>query len=400
VWAGPLVTRILADLGAEVIKLEAPQAMPPPPPTGPSDAAGRLAALAAVGGMAAAKLNRNKLGVAIDLRRAEGRELTRRLAARCDVLVENFSARVMPQFGLDYASLRAVNPGLVMLAMPGFGTGGPYQQYMAYGPAIEPMTGLTSLLGYPGEGPLASAIAYPDAVAGVTAAAAILVALVYRQRTGRGQYLDLSQVEATTALFGEYLLAYQQSGVLPARTGNRHPVWAPHGAYRCRGEDEWVSIAVRSDEEWRRFCAAAGLDDLAADPALTLADGRHRQHERLDAAITAWTHRHDKFAVMRRLQGAGVPAGAVLNAKEMLDDSHLAHRGFFVDALGRDGASYRMPGTPIQVDGTRRQDWHAAPAHGEHNRAVLREVLGMSDAEIDGLIAAGVLVGGAEVART
>lgn len=396
VWAGPLCTRILADLGAEVIKVESPlaAAMAAQAQARPPGETQRPLSLAAVGGMAAGKLNRNKESISIDLRRPEGRAVVLRLAERADVVVENFSARVMPQLGLDYQTLRGVNPGLVMLSMPGFGVTGPYQNYMAYGPAIEPMTGLASLLGYPGEGPLASAIAYPDAVAGVAAAAAILTALVYRQRTGEGQFIDLSQLEATTCLLGEFLLVYQMTGMLPARAGNDHPCWFPHGAYRCRGEDEWVSIAVRSGEEWRRLCATAGLDALAADPTLATAEGRRAQRGRVDAAITAWTSTLDKRVVMERLQRVGVPAGAVLNARDMLVDPQLAHRGFFVRARGHEGAEFLMPGSPFQIDGRRREEWHAAPAPGEHNRAVLRRVIGLPDAEIERLIGAGVLLGG------
>lgn len=381
VWSGPLCTRILADLGAEVIKIEAPVSP-------------KLAATRRVG---YAELNRNKLGMAIDLRREEGQEIVRRLVARSDVLVENFSARVMPNFDLDYATLRRLNPALIMLSMPGFGARGPYRDYLSYGPAIEPMTGLTSLLGYPGEGPLATAIAYPDAVAGVTAAAAVLTALVHQRRTGEGQYLDLSQLEATTCLLGEFLIAARLAGRQPERRGNAHPVWAPHGTYRCRGEDAWVSIAVRSDAEWQRLCTLAGLAELHGDPALATAAGRRAHRARVDAALEAWTRAQDKFAVMDRLQRAGIPAGAVLNAKELLADPHLAHRGFFVEAVAADGTRALMPGTPLRVDGQPRREWRDAPAHGEHNRHVLRTVLGMDDAEIAALEAAGVLATAAPV---
>lgn len=381
VWSGPLCTRILADLGAEVIKIEAP--LP--------------AELAAMRGAGFGKLNRNKQSMAIDLRREEGREIVRRLVTKSDVLVENFSARVMPNFGLDYETLRRINPALIMLSMPGFGARGPYRDYMSYGPAIEPMTGLTGLLGYPGEGPLATAIAYPDAVAGVTAAAAVLTALVHQRRTGEGQYLDLSQLEATTCLLGEFIIAAQLAGRQLERRGNAHPLWAPHGTYRCRGEDEWVSIAVRSDDEWRRLCDLAGLAELRDDPSLTTAAGRCAQQARIDAALEAWTRTWDKFAIMDLLQRHGIPAGAVLNAKELLVDPHLVHRGFFVEAVGENGRRSLMPGTPLRVDGQPRREWRDAPAHGEHNRHVLRTVLGMDDAEIAALEAAGVLATAAPV---
>ncbi|MGH2583891.1 MAG: CaiB/BaiF CoA transferase family protein, partial [Dehalococcoidia bacterium] len=337
-------------------------------------------------------LGRNKLSVCVDLQLPAGRELVKRLAAESDLLVENFSARVMPNFGLGYDVLREVNPGLIMLSMSGYGATGPYRDYLCYGSATESMTGMTTLLGYPGEEPLNSAIAYPDAVAGLSGAAAVLTALVYRQRTGRGQFLDLSQIEPATAMFGEYFLAHQMTGRRPARTGNQHPYWAPHGTYRCRGEDEWVSLAVRSDEEWAAFCAVAGLVDLGRDRRYTTAEGRRAHRERVDAAIGAWAAERDKFEAMDLLQRAGIPAGAVLNAKELVENPHLAHRGFFVDAQAPEGGSFPMPGTPITIDGRKRQTWHAAAYRGEHNRVVLQEVLGLSDAEVESLIDAGAIV--------
>lgn len=390
VWSGPLCTRILADLGAEVIKIEAPaaslQAKRLSPARGNSGPALRPAMP-----IPAMKLNRNKKSIVVDLQQPAGRDLVRRLVAQSDVLVENFSARVMPNFGLTYEDLKPINARLVMLSMPGFGSAGPFREYLAYGPAIEPMTGFTCLLGYPGERPLTSAIAYPDAVAGMTAAAALLTALAYQRRTGRGQFIDLSQLEATTTLLGEYLLAFQQTGELPPRLGNGHAIWAPHGAYRCSGEDEWVSLAVRSDTDWRHFCTAAGFSSLLDNPDYETAAQRLQRHEQLDAAISTWTANKTKFEVMETLQAAGVPAGAVLNARELLENPQLAFRGFFVDAQDPQGQSFRMPGTPILVDGKRRSTWHAAPLPGEDNATILRSVLGMDDTEIGELEERGVL---------
>jgi crotonobetainyl-CoA:carnitine CoA-transferase CaiB-like acyl-CoA transferase len=377
VWAGPLCTRILADLGAEVIKIETPGAV--------------QAATAMPGPSNSQKLNRNKLSIALDLQQEEGRALVKRLVGASDMLVENFSARVMPNFGLDYEQLRAINPGLIMLGMPGFGSSGPYRDYAAFGPAIEPMTGLTSLLGYPGGPPLASAIAYPDAVAGVTGAAALLVALVYRERSGKGQFIDLSQVEATTSLLGEYILAWQTSGELPPRLGNRHPQWAPQGTYPCRGEDQWLSLSVRSDEEWQRLCDLAGFADLSRDSEYAEASGRRRHHEQLDARIAEWTRQHDKFELMLLLQNAGVPAGAVVDARELLEDPQLRELNFYVEAQSSAGARYRMPGTPFSFDGKRRTSWDVAAGPGEHGPQLLRDLLGCAEQEIRDLTTAGVV---------
>ncbi|MGH9752948.1 MAG: CoA transferase [Blastocatellia bacterium] len=378
VWSGPLCTRILADLGAEVIKIEPP--LPPvPSPIAPT---------------ASLKLNRNKLSVGIDLNLSAGRDLLRRLATRADVLVENFSARVMPKFELDYVRLRELNPRLIYLAMSGYGTTGPYRDYVAYGSSTEAMIGLTALLGYPGEEPRNSAIAYPDAVGGLAGAAAILTALVYRARTGREQFLDLSQLEATTLMLGEFFIAEQLEGQPPAREGNTHPVWAPHGTYRCRGADEWVSLAIRSDEEWMTFCRCAGLAALGGDTAYRTVAGRRAHRQQIDALISAWTRQQDKFEVMERLQRAWLAAGALLNAKELVENPHLSSRGFFVQAEAPDGGRYPMPGTPIVVNGQRRRQWQAAPGHGEHNAVALKEILGLSDEEIESLVASGALVGG------
>jgi crotonobetainyl-CoA:carnitine CoA-transferase CaiB-like acyl-CoA transferase len=382
VWSGPLCTRVLADLGARVVKIE------PPPPLAP--AGGPEPRPVAGPG----KLNRNKLSVGIDLRVPAGRDLLKRLVAVADVLVENFSARVMPGFGLEYKTLESINPGLVYLAMSGFGTTGPYRDHVAYGSISEAMVGLTALLGYPGEPPLNSAIAYPDAVAGLAGAAAVLTGLAHRARTGRGQFLDLSQLEPTAMMLGEFFLACQVEGQAVERAGNAHPEWAPHGAYPCRGDDQWVSLAVRSEVEWAALCRVAGLAALGADPGCATAAGRRARRARVDAAIAAWTRGLDKRDAMERLQRAGVPAGAVLDGRDLVEDPHLRSRGFFVEARTDDGLAYPMPGTPIAVDGGKRQDWRAAPWRGEHNRVVLAEFLSMTDAEIESLRSAGALIDG------
>ncbi len=389
VWSGPLAARVLADLGAEVIKVEAPlpEGYFARNQTAPAGAGPRRFMRAGN----YQKLNRNRLGVCIDLRQEAGRDIVRRLASKSDMLIENFSARVMPNFGLGYDELSKENPGLVMLSMPGFGAKGPYRDYIAYGPAIEPMTGLSVLLGYPGEEPRTSAIAYPDAVAALNAAAAAMVALAEQRRTGFGQHIDLSQTEASVDFLGEYLVAYQETGGQRApRIGNRHPHWAPQGTYRCIGDDEWVSIAVRSDNEWQALCAVAGLDGLVKDPRFSTVSGRRALLDDIDRAIAHWTEHRTKHEVMELLQAAGVPAGAVLNGRELVEDPQLAADGFFIE-VEKEGDSYPMPGTPVVVNRARRGDWLAAPTPGEHNRLVLSSLLGLSDAEIDALDAEGVL---------
>ena len=394
VWSGPLGTRILADLGAEVIKIEPPFARNAPAPGGTPGDATEIEARP-VAGMG--KLNRNKLSLAVDLRRPEGQDLIKRLAAHADLLAENFSARVMPNLGLSFATLRERNPGLIYLAMSGYGVTGPYREYLGYGSATEATTGLTALLGYPGEEPLNTAIAYPDPLGGLAGVSAAMAALVYRARTGEGQFIDLSQLEPASLALGEFFIAAQEAGRAPERMGNTHPEWSPHGTYRCLGEDEWLSLAVRSDAEWSAFCAAAGLADLAADTALATAAGRREQRQRLDAAIEAWTATGDKFALMETLQRAGIPAGAVVNARELVENPHLASRNFMVNAVAPEGGDFPMPGTPVTVDGRKRAVFHAAPRRGEHSREILARVLGMAAGEIDALVQSGVVVDPATV---
>jgi crotonobetainyl-CoA:carnitine CoA-transferase CaiB-like acyl-CoA transferase len=377
VWAGPISTRILSDLGAEVIRVERPP-----------DPSAEALRLVRRGGQS--ELHRNKLGLALDLQQDAGRDIFRALVARADVLVENFAARVMPNFGLDYENLKQINPGLIMLSLTGFGQSGPYRDYSAFGPAIEPMTGLTTLLGYPGEDPMSAAIAYADPIAGATAVAAVLTALVHRQRTGEGQYVDLSMIEATTNIVGEHFIDRQLSGTEPPRLGNRHPEWAPQGTFRCVGQDQWVSLSIRSDDEWQRFCETSGLAALTR-PELATVDQRMAHEDEIELAIGGWTATLDKFETARILQAAGIPARAVVNANELRDDPQFAHSGFFVEFPAADGETFRVSGTPIKFDGRRHESWRAAPQPGEHTFEVLSGLLGMSPEAIAGLSARGVI---------
>ena len=243
-WAGPFATQLLADYGAEVIKIETcerPDMLRfstwPTDETRP-DAYNR-------GGWFQ-YLGRNKLSLTLDLKQPQGHDLFKRLVAQSDVVIENFSARVMPHLGLDYAVLQAVNPRLIMISMPGYGTVGPYKDFVAFGEMIEPFAGLSELTGYPDRAPLRLAVAYPDPVAGFHAALATLLALRQRRQTGRGQHIHIPHREPITRMLGEAVLDYTVNGRTPRRIGNRHRAWAPHGCYPCRGPDRWITIAVRA----------------------------------------------------------------------------------------------------------------------------------------------------------
>ena len=257
VWAGPMATRMLADLGAEVVLIEAPFARGGDPavfermrqmyragrhfpyyPGGDpgEDPWNRM-------GMVN-DFNRNKLGITLDLRKEAGREVFRRLVRVSDIVLENYSPRVMANFGLDYPALRDVNPAIIMVSLPGYGMSGPYRDYPAYGTTIEQHAGFSAVMGYPDAGPYRTQSTYPDPVTSVSAAGAVLLALLQRRLTGEGQYIEFAQIEAAVCLLPEPLLDYQMNGRPPVRPGNRHPWMAPHGCYRCRGEDAWLSIAI------------------------------------------------------------------------------------------------------------------------------------------------------------
>ncbi|MPZ99537.1 MAG: hypothetical protein GEU80_09435 [Dehalococcoidia bacterium] len=394
IWAGPLATRILADLGAEVIKVEPPLGRGPAvvtirggiyPEGGPGERPWRRQGLFN-------KLNRNKRSLAIDLKDDEGRGVFLQLVAECDVVIDNFSARAMPSLGLDYDQLCEVNPRIIAVSMPGFGMDGPYRDWVALGPSLEPMTGLTALMGYGPDAPRVTSMAIPDAMGGVTAAAAVLTALQRREETGEGALVDLSQHEGAVAFLGEHLIEYQLTGATPGRRGSRHPVFAPQGVYRCLGDDEWIALSVRHNDDWRALGRVAGAA-WAGDARFATPEARREHHDALDALLEAWTSRCEPRPLMERLQAAGVPAGVVLSAPGLLADPHLRARGFWVELDQPDVGPRPYPGTPIHITGQPAAgDWQPAPDLGEHNAAVLGGLLGLTSEEIDGLRARGVIV--------
>lgn len=410
VWAGPYATRQLADFGAEVIKIESIQrtdirGVVSPPPLDPEhprrgiypDGLGfypgaRYGERPYNRHSQFHKQNRNKLGITLDLTQPRGRELCRALGKLSDVLVENYTPRVMAQFGLDWPSLRALNPSLVMLSMPGWGSTGPYANYTAYGTSVEPGAGHSALMGYPGDQPMKSGEAYGDPTAGITGAVAVLTALWHRRRTGQGQYLDLSQHEASTSLIGEHILAYSMNQRQQPRLGNRHPAWAPHNAYACAGEDRWVTIAVRHEADWAALRRVMGDPAWAQDPRYQSAAGRKADEDALDTQIAAWTRTRPAAEIAETLQAAGVPAASALDARELFEDAQLNARGFFepVD-FPEETEPWPLPGVPYKLTATPGAIRRAGPDLGEHNDYILGELLGLSAQERAELTAAKVI---------
>lgn len=394
IWSGPLSTLILGDMGADVVKIEAQLGRGPavlPPGIGnilgsdaPENHWNRQGLFN--------KLNRNKRSVAIDLKSEQGRAIFLGLVAEADVVIENFSARTMPGLGLGYEEMKQANDQIIYVAMQAFGQQGPYRDYIGLGPSIEPLIGLTAIMGYSDHEPRVTSKALTDAMGGIAAAVAVVTALDRRERTGEGGLIDLSQHETGVVMIGEQLIERQQAGIEPSRIGNADRAVAPHGVYRCAGDDDWITIAATDERQWQGLAGAAGAG-WADDPRFATNEARLKHREALDEAIEAWTVGFEKVALMSELQAAGVPAGAVYSSPEVMADPHLAARGYWIDLDEPDNGVQRYDGSPVHFDGDRGYAQYApAPTLGGDNEAVLGGLLGMSDGDVAALYEDGVIV--------
>ena len=382
-WAGPLAARHLADMGADVIKVEGCVRF--------DWWRGWEATQEWINEGGAEKssafntVNRNKRDVTLDLATRTGTDLLKRLVAVSDVVVENYSAGVLPKLGLDYPVLREVNPAIVMISMPAFGTDGPWQGYRAYGSTVEHASGLPHLSGNADDPPTMVHVALGDAVGGLNGGAALLTALRAKRRTGLGQYLDLSQSQGLFPLGIEGILTQSATGAAPVRRGNRSERFAPRGVYPCAGDDEWIAIEVQSEEEWQALRDFAGIEDFG-----NVSD-RLECLDEVDRAIAAFTAEQVAQVLMIELQAVGVRAGHAASGLELAVDPHLSARGFwklmerdYVGELPHPAAPYRVGEAPFDIDSV-------APTLGQHNREVLSEVLQLTDAQIDALEAQGII---------
>ena len=400
VFAMPFAGANLADLGAEVIKIDTCQAQfmettrtitGPFPDNQPGE-------LWWEQGGTFQTLNRGKRSLTLDLRSEEAQTILKELVSVSDIVLENFTPRVMARFGLDYASLRAVKPDLIMVSNTGYGHSGPWSSFGAMASALEPTHGTGAFMGYleddgsgplqPGNVPNKVSNSYTDFLATWTALVSVMAALLHRNQTGRGTWIDLAMYQAGASFIGEGLLAYSFNGERTRRIGNRHPSMAPHGCYPCLGEDQWVTIAVRDDIDWLAFCHAIGSPELAANPDFATVRQRLARQGDLDVVVSDWTRFHTSYEVMETLQSAGVPSGPVLTAGQALADSHFRHRGFFEKVshpaqteLGdREyiGRGWKFSASPAGIAGP-------APLLGEGNGYALREILGLPPERVQAL---------------
>jgi crotonobetainyl-CoA:carnitine CoA-transferase CaiB-like acyl-CoA transferase len=326
-----------------------------------------------------------KKSVLLNFTTPKGIAIVKEIIAKSDVVLQNFATGVMENLGLGYEELKRIKPNLIMASISGYGHTGPQRKYMAYGPAIPPLTGLSSITGYEGGPPQEVGMAYGDPTSGIHAAAAICAALAARQRTGQGQHIDVSLWETVAALVPEGWMEYAMNGAQPPRRGNRDPWMVPHNCFRCAGEDEWVTIACGSEEEWQALGRAIGQSQLVTDARFCSAQARKANEEALDQILTAWTTQRDKWDVTRTLQAVGVAAFPSMNGKDLVEDPHLNERGFFVRLVHPEVGARTHMGMPWLLTHGPNGVRAPAPLLGQDTEQVMRDLLGYSPQTIASL---------------
>lgn len=383
VVAGPVATRILADQGAEVIKIERRDSL---------DLGSRR------GGFTG-NLFRGKQSTVINMSDPRGREIAQQLVKLSDVVIDNFSARVMRNWGMDYESLKQIKPDIIAVSMSGFGHTGPQKDYVSYGPTLQALSGYTVLMRHEDKEPAGWGYSYADMAGGYSGALAVLMALWYRRRTGQGQFVDLSQFETITSVVGPSLLDILVNQTKSAPFGNRsqEAPAAPHGVYRCDGEDRWCAITVFTEDEWSAFCRVLGNPAWTRDLRFATLASRIQHQEGLDRYVEEWTARHTVEEVMTLLQQARVPAGVVANAEDMAHDPQLRARGYWAHGKTPEGEDVILDGPPIKLSATPGEVAAPGPLLGEHTDVVLHNLLGYSVVDIAKLKAERVVASNAEI---
>jgi crotonobetainyl-CoA:carnitine CoA-transferase CaiB-like acyl-CoA transferase len=332
-------------------------------------------------------VNMSKRSITLNLATPEGVDLFRRLVPRFDFVVENFSPRVMGKLGLGYDDLRTIRDDIILVSMSAYGATGPWAPVPGIGGTIEPSSGMSALLGYPGGQPLNSGQMYPDPVAGLVGLGAILTALLHRLRTGEGQYVDMSMQEACATFIGDEWMRYQATGTAPGPRGNRNPAYAPHGIYPAAGADQWIAIAAASDEQWTGIVRVLG--GTLGGAAFATAESRLANEDALDAAIAAATADRDKQELAAALSAAAGVAAPVLSAGELADDADLLARGVLRTVEHPLAGPATQAGLPLRTSAP-LPDWTPSPRHGADSFAVLHEELGLDEATYAALDAVGI----------
>jgi Predicted acyl-CoA transferases/carnitine dehydratase len=380
-WVGPYTAELLAFLGAEVIKIESLKRL---------DFSREISLTTGQfftgvnQSTVFSDLNLNKLDVSLDLKQPKAVELAKRIVKISDVLVQNNRPEVMDRLGLGYDSIRRIKPDLIYLSSSARGSDGPEQHYGGFAPSFSCLSGLAEITGY-ADGPPVAEAGRIDLISGSTNAFAIIAALIYRERTGRGQHIDISSSETISALIGDVFMDYAMNGRAQTRHGNEDATFAPHNCYCCKGDDKWVSIVITNDEEWKAFCDAAGNPQWAENERFCDAYSRKQNEKELDNLISEWTSKHTHYEVMHILQEAGVAAVPSLSNVELFSDPHFKERGLSTEmvhpVIGKTTAltpPWKMSATPPRIH-------RHSPLFAEHNDYVFGELLGMSSEEIQKL---------------
>jgi len=397
VWAGPYCTLQLAHLGADVTRIETKTRpcvtrMLPPWPEGKFDGLNKSGYFN--------QYNQGKKSLSLNFKHPEAKEVAWRLIKEADVVVNNFASGVMEKMGFGYDPIREVKSDIIMISLSGYGDTGPYHEYVAYGPAQVPLSGLSSLTGYKGFPPMHAGFSYADPNAGVHGAFAVLAALFHRKKTGEGQYIDMAQWECAMDLLAEGILEYTMNGREPERDGNRDPFMAPHGIFKCRDLpekvqdmtiDRWVSIVCADDAEWGRLARAMGRPELADDSRFKTLAARKTNEDELEALITSWTLPQRFDEVARKLQAAEVAAAPCADNKYLCDeDQHVAQRNYWVELNHPEVGVQRHAGIPWRMSETPTAVRAAAPCLGQHTDETLAR-LGYSKEEVESLRKIGAL---------
>jgi len=386
--AGPCVGKYMANHGAFVVKVES-SSRPDgfrahyPPFKDNIKGVNRSGVFALA--------NDGVRSIGINLKVPKGLETARRLAIKADVIIENFTPGTMKRLGLGYETLSQDNPGLVMLSTCNLGQTGPRAQHPGFGSQLTSLSGFTHLIGEPDRNPVIAYGPYIDFIAVGFAYVAILAALEYRRRNGRGQYIDLSQYEGGVHFVAPAILEYQLLGTICTRQGNRHPAAAPHSVYPCAEPDSWCAIGVYDDEEWTRLRGAMGDPEWARSERFRTQLGRKQNELELDALLTQWTRRQDAARVMERLQEAGVHAAKVLNVAELYEDAQLAHRNLWGEVVQEEVGPHHVENPAFLLSRTPHLDPRPAPLLNEHTDIVLERLLGLGREEVDELVAHGAV---------
>ena len=401
---GSVATRLLADFGAEVIKIEdriridTPRRLPIYKDGEARNFGEEVIGLDPNKGGLFNNYCRNKLGVTINMRTAPGRELAERLIAASSVVSENFAPGVMERWGLTYERLNELSPEVIYARMSGYGHSGPHATYRSYGPVVQAVSGLSYISGLPDREPSGWGLSYMDNQAAYYNSAALLLAIYQRNITGKGTEIDVSAIEAGINLLGPVLLDVTVNGHTTRRpdfpTGNRleWPDAAPHGVYPTRGTDRWVAIAVFNDDDWAAFRTAIGDPDWAAEDRFATQPARFANQDALDELVAAWTVDRDSREITHLLQDAGVAAGSVQNAEDLNEtDPQVAARGVFFEMDHPVIGEARFEGTPINFSTMGQDNWRSAPLLGEDNEHVFKNIVGITDEEYAELADEGVI---------